>query len=245
MSELPMLDFQTALTRLAPTTGGLDPFRSFRPGDAERACLEVLRQSAGFRFTAAVQHSWCARRAVNAGLLALSIMHDDARRRLLGAWIRCGGGTSSLFAAEADALLEFIAEQLPDPSPELAVCRFEQLTLRANDAASSFTAPDRPLFELRRIVRQGRHAGVVLFHGEPDMILNALWHRKPLPDFSPEVTPLLVAPGLKPLCRIASRHELELWNKLAVPMVSTALEQDRWRRDAIETMLHVGALEFA
>ncbi len=119
-----MLDFQTALTRLAPTTGGRDPVRSFRPGGAERACLEVLRQSAGFRSTAAVQHSWCARRAVNAGLLALSIMHDDARRRLLSAWIRSGGGTSSLFAAEADALLEFIAEQLPDPSPELAVCRF-------------------------------------------------------------------------------------------------------------------------
>jgi len=30
-----------------------------------------------------------------------------------------GGGTASFFAAVADSLLDFIAEQLPDPSAEL------------------------------------------------------------------------------------------------------------------------------
>jgi len=155
-------------------------------------------------------------------------------------------GLSSLFAAEADALLEFIAEQLPDPSPELAVCRFEQLTLRANDAASSFTAPDRPLFELRA----HRSAGTpmrawVLFHGEPDMILNALLASKAAAGLFTRGDASVGRAGIEarvPHCLPARAGVMEQAGR---PMVSTALQQDRCSRDAIETMLHVGALEFA
>jgi hypothetical protein len=242
---MPLLDFQTALGRLVRTPDDSDPFRSLSLGDAERACLDALPQSAGFRFTVAVQRSWCARRAVNAGLLALSILRDDTRRRLLDAWINSGGGTSSFFAVEADALLDYIAAQLPDPSPELTLCRFEQLTLRANHRAGSYKAPDRALFDPQCLIRRAHHAGVLLFHGKPDLILNSLLQRKPLPDVSLEVTALLVAPGLRPLCRIASAHEQELWTALTIPTVAAALFGAGYRRDVMQTLLHVGALEYA
>lgn len=242
---MPLLDFQTAFGRLVRTADGSDPLRSLHLGEAERACIEALPQSAGFRFTVAVQRSWCARRTVNAGLLALSILCDDTRRRLLDEWINSGGGTSSFFAAEADALLDFIADQLPETSPELAVCRFEQLTLRASNQVSSFKAPDQGPLDSQRAVRRARHAGVVLFHGQPDLILGALLQRKPLPAVSAEVTALLVAPGLQPLCRIASAHEKELWIRLGAPTAVTALVRDGCPCEVIQTLLHVGALEYA
>ena len=241
---MPLLEFQAALGRLVRSTDGSDPFRSLGLGPAERACLDTLPQSAGFRFTVAVQRSWCARRAVNAGLLTMSILRDDVRRRLLDAWISSGGGTSSFFAAEADAFLDFIAGQLPDPSPELAVCRLEQLTLRANNKASSFQAPDRALFDPRRIVRRAHDGGIVTFHGEPDRLLSTLLQRK-LPPPSGEVTALLVAPGLQPLCRLASVREVELWTRLALPAAATDLVRDGCPGEVIETLLHLGALEYA
>ncbi len=216
-----------------------------RPTHAERACLDVLPHNAGFQFTAAVQRSRRARRTVNAGLLALSILPHEVRRCLLAEWINSGSGTSSFFAAEGDALLDFIAKQLPDPSPELAVCRFEQFTLRANSDVGSFKPPDRGFLGPDSVVRRALHAGMVHFNGEPDLILEALLERKPLPPFSPHVTALLVAPGLQPLCRIASPQENELWARLSEPTPAAALVRDGCPRDVIETMLHAGALEYA
>jgi hypothetical protein len=216
-----------------------------RSTHAERACLDALPRNAGFQFTAAVQRSRRARRPVNAGLLALSILPDEVRRGLLAEWITSGAGTSSFFAAQGDALLDFIAKQLPDPSPELAVCRFEQFALRANSEVGSFKAPDRLLFGLNSIVRRAHHAGMVHFSGEPQPVLEALLERKPLPPFSPHVTALLVAPGLQPLCRIASPHEDELWAGLTEPTAAAALVQGGCPRTVIETMLRAGALEYA
>jgi hypothetical protein len=107
---------------------------------SERADLDALPQSAGVRFTAAVQRSSGTRRPVNAGLLALAALKGEARRRLPGAWIESGNGTASYLAVEADSLLNFIAEQLPDPSPERALCRVEQFTLQATQHASASVA---------------------------------------------------------------------------------------------------------
>jgi hypothetical protein len=241
---MPLLDFQTGFGRLVRTTDGGDVLHSLKLDEAERESLDALPQSAGFRFTVAVQRSWCARRAVNAGLLALSVLRDDARRRLLDTWINSGGGTSSFFAAEADALLEFIAEQLADPSPELTLCRFEQLTLRANEQASLF-APDRTPFDPQRVIRRSRHAGMVIFHGEPAAILSALLQRKPLPALSLDATALLVAPGLRPLCRAATPQEDAVWRRLAVPTALATLLENGCPQAVIETLLHIGAVEYA
>jgi hypothetical protein len=211
---------------------------------SERAGLGASSRSAGVRFTAAVERSWGARRPVNAGLLALSTLQSDVRQRLLGAWIESGGGTASFFADVADSLLDFIAEQLPDPSPELALCRVEQLTLRATQRASTFEVPDSALLDPRRVVRQARHAGVVLFPAGFDPILSKLLQREPLRADSHNATPLLVAPGSQPLCRMASPPEYELWTRLAQPAAVHVLVRNGAAIEAIEAMLRIGALEY-
>src|SRR5215471_3609311 len=134
-------DFQTALGRLVRAPDGRDPSQSLCLDPRERLCIDRLSQSAGLRFTVDVQRSWCIGRTMNAGKLTLSILADDVRRPLLDAWTSSGGGTSSFFASEADALFDFIAARLRDPSHELAACRFEQATLRANERAALFVTP--------------------------------------------------------------------------------------------------------
>ena len=186
---------------------------TFCLGDAERTCFHALEHSAGFRFSLNVQYSWCARRPVNEGLLTLSILRDDVRLRLLGAWM-----------SSRDTLLDFIARQLPDPSAELAVCRFEQLSLRAHSGSASFRSPDPASFDPRRVVRRALYAGLAFFHDEPA---------------------LLVAPGLKPLCRVACPEEKQLWARLTTPSLVGVLLQEGHPLETIEDMLQVGALEYA
>jgi hypothetical protein len=212
---------------------------------SERAGLGASSRSAGVRFTAAVERSWGARRPVNPGLLALSTLQGDVRRRLLDDWMESGGGTASFFSAVADSLLDFIAEQLPDPSPELALCRVEQLTLRATPRASTFEAPDAAPLDPQRVVRQARHAGVVLFPAGFDPILSKLLQREPLPAGARNATPLLVAPGSQPLCRMASPPEYDIWTRLAQPAAVHVLVRNGAPIEAVAAMLRIGALEYA
>ena len=186
---------------------------TFCLGDAERTCFDALEQSSGFRFARNVQNSWCSRRPVNEGLLTLSVLSDEVRLRLLGAWM-----------TSRDTLLDFIARQLPDPSAELAVCRFEQLTLLAHGASASFRSPDPALLSPRRGLQRARHAGLAFFPDEPA---------------------LLVAPGLKSLCRVASPEEKQLWARLTTPSLAGVLLQEGDPLETIEDMLQVGALEYA
>src|SRR5271156_1329399 len=118
---MPLLDFQTALGRLVRAPEGGDPIRSLHLDAMEYGCLEALPQSPGFRFTVGVQRSWCMGRAVSAGALTLPVLADDVRSKLLDEWVNAGGGTASFFDAEAEALLNFIADRLPYPSHELTV----------------------------------------------------------------------------------------------------------------------------
>jgi hypothetical protein len=183
---------------------------------------------------------------MNAGYLTLSILPHELRRRLLDEWTSSGGGTSSFFAAEADGLLDFIARRLPYPSHELTACRLEQATLRANDAAALFTPPDLARLDAARcVLRRGRSAGIVFFHGRPDQILDALLEHSPLPPVSPQPTPVLFGPGLDRLCRPASLNDVDLWEELAAPVAFVDLLTKTFRRDAIEAMLHAGAIEYA
>lgn len=207
--------------------------------------MDASLRSTGVRCTAAVQRSWGTRRPVNAGLLALSTLQGDVRRGLLGAWMNSGGRTAAFFTAEADSLVDFIAEQLPDPSPELALCRVEQLTLRAAYRAGAFEAPDPASLNAQRVVQRACHAGVVLFPGGSELILSRLLPCEPLPARARELTPLLIAPGMQPLCRIASRPEHETWTRLIRPMAAHALVRNGGSLDVIGTLLRIGALEYA
>jgi hypothetical protein len=182
-------------------------------GAAERTCFDALEQSSGFRFNRQVQYSWSTRRAVNEGLLTLSILRDEVRLRLLAAWMR-----------SPENLLDFVAKHLPNPSAELSVCRFERLALCAHSASHCFKAPDPAGFDGRRLVERARNAGLAVFQNEPT---------------------LLVAPGLPLLCRIASPAEKRLWGRLATPCGLASLMEEGLPRETIESMLQVGALEYA
>ena len=240
-----LLDIQTALGRLVRAPDGRDPFRSLHLDASERAALGALTRSPGFQFTVGVQRSWCVARTMNGGSLTLSILPEDLRRTLLDEWTNAGGGTSSFFAAEADRLLDFIARRLPYPSHELTACRLEQATLRANDAAALFTPPGSARLNAARcVLRRGRHAGIVFFHGEPEQILDALLEHNPLPPVSPHATPILFGPGLDRLCRPAELSEVELWEELTAPVAFVELLTNHSRRDAVEAMLRAGAIEY-
>jgi hypothetical protein len=241
-----LLDFQTALGRLVRVADHADPLRRLRLAPAERSFLEALPDSAGFRFTVAVQRSWCVGRAAGAATLTISVLPSDLRQRLLDRWTRAGGGTSSFVAAEADALLDFIAGELPNPSHLLAACRFEQAALRASAGANSFVPPEwvgrgAPQFALRR----GSYAGAVGFHSDPHVVLSALIERTELPPLSPDVTTFLFAPGLDRLWQPASAHEVALWTRLTGAVAVQALLREGYARETIDALLQVGAIEYA
>jgi len=210
--------------------------------------MDATPRSTGVRCDAAVQRSWGTRRPVNAGLLALSTLKGDIRRSLLGAWMQSGGRTAAFFTAEADSLVDFLAQQLPDPSPELALCRVEQVTLRAAYRARAFEAPDPALLNAQCVVQRACHAGVVLFPSGSELILSRLLPFEPQPVSASELTPVLVAPGMQPLCRVASPLEHEIWTRLFRPAAVHSLVRIGGSLDVVGTvgiLLRIGALEYA
>jgi hypothetical protein len=241
-----LLDFETALGRLVRQPKSAAALRLLHLDDSEISCLETLKASAGFRFTTEVQRSWCVGRAARAGFFTLSILPKDVRDEVLDAWTEAGGGTSSFFAAEAEAFLEFIAGRLPDPSHELTACRFEQATLRANERRKSFTPPDPDLLaDSRCVLRRGRHAGMVAFYGDPHRIIEALVKHQPLPPAPSNVTTMLFGPGLAQSCRMASQREVAIWQTLQTPVPFFTLLGEAYRRDELARMLQDGIVEFA
>lgn len=240
-----LLDFEIALGCLVRAPKAASP-RSLHLTDTEISCLETIQASAGFRFTVEVQRSWCIGRAMRAGALTLALLSDDLRRQLLDQWIEAGGGTSSFFAAESEALLEFIASRLPDPSHELTVCRFEQATLRANQYVTDFPAPAPDLSSATEgALRRGRYAGMAVFYGEPYAIIEALVKHRALPPVSSDVTTMLFGPGLDRLCRVAAPREVALWQKLTAPIPLSNLLREGYSRDDLVPMLHAGIVEIA
>ena len=182
-------------------------------GDVRRNCFSALEHCCGFRFPTSVQHSWHERRAVNEGLLTLSVLRSDVRLRLLAAWMKTGEG-----------LLEFIAGQLPESSAELAVCRFERLYLDTYNHAEGFEAPDPERFGPQEVVQRAPHAGVICLRQEPSV---------------------LVAPGLRSLCQIASQAEMRIWDRVIGPTRIGDLIQEGCERQSAASLLQIGALEYA
>lgn len=215
---MPLREFQTAFGRMVRNPNDVEPLRSDRLNARERECLMALQPTEGFRFTRAVQRSWCESRAAKAAYLTLSALSEDVRQRVLDEWTGAGGGTSSFFGTEAEGLLEFIARRVPDPSPELEICRFEQAVIRASVQSSVFRPPPFALFHATRVIRCSWHARVA--------------------------NTLLIAPGLASLHRVASEQEQLLWSRLAEPAEIGALLQEGYAQDLIEALLHLGALEY-
>ncbi len=154
-----LLDFQIALGRNVRRPVGKDRLSGLHLTRDERARVEMITKSAGFRFTIAVQESWSVARAGKAARLTLSILPVHKRRRILYEWVRRGGGTASFHNAEADAFLDYVAEHLPDPSHELTLCKLEKGTHRASEGSRHFVEPDLSRLDAPNcVLRAGRYS---------------------------------------------------------------------------------------
>lgn len=227
-----LLEFETALGRSIRTRGG-----------ARAECLGTLTQSAGFRFTAEVQRSWCVGRAERAATLTLSVIQEPLRRQLLDEWIDGGGGTSSFFAAESAAFLSFIEARLPEPSHELTACRLERATLRAAGGAGEFAVPHPVRLCEGCGVRRHRLADAVVFYGDPVAIVKAFAERGPLPDVSAPQAATFFGPGIEDLQRPAMERELAIWRAAEKPCAMRDILAAGFRRAEVALMVREGLLE--
>lgn len=238
-----LLEFQTALGRAVRIETGQDPLSGLDFSAGERADLAAIVASAGFRFTVDVQRSWSMGRAAKAAQLTLSILPASERKALLEEWVNSGGGTTSFFAAEADAFLDFIAGHLPNPSHTLTLCRVEQATLRASEGALRFAAPDLSRLDaLGCLLAAGRSAALVQFYAEPRLVFAAL-AGEPFPPLSREVMPVFFGPGFEGLFCMAKVEEVALWERLVTPVALTELMREGHPREAVEALVLGGVVE--
>jgi hypothetical protein len=239
---MPLMEFQKALVGALRSQTGIEASKLFE-GD-EGTLIAELISSDGFRFTAAVQRSWCTGRASKGARLTLSILPAGLARRLLEGWVRSGGGTSSFFAAEADAFLDFIAARLPEPSHALTICRVEQATLRASNGLLEWTAPGiASAIERGCWLRRSRHAALVPFFAEPCKVLAAL-EGGLLPPLSGATAWVLFAPGMAGLFRLCAQQERGLWQRLTSPTRINSLLAEGYCRKQLKDLLECGVLEF-
>ncbi len=239
-----LLDFQKALGRKVRTPIGKNALNGLHLTRDERARVDAITNSAGFRFTIDVQQSWSVGRASNAAHLTLSVLPVRERRRLLDEWVGSGGGTASFYNAEADAFLDFIAKHLPEPSHELALCNLEKATLLASEGSRHFVEPDLSRLDApNSVLRLGAYASIVVFHTEPKLLLAAL-DGSPLPPLSQNTISLLFAPGLPGLFREATGEEVTLFQSLANAVEFRALLREGHPRELIEALLLAGGAEY-
>lgn len=210
--------------------------------ERESRYFEKLRETAEFRFYASVQRSWCIARAAKSASLTLSLLPPEKRERLLDEWVDSGAGASSFHGVESELFLDFISRHLTDPSHELTVCQFERATLRANNGASHFVAPDiSALQDLECLLRRGSYAALVPFYTDLDRVGDAVQNHEPLPD-SP-IMLVLFSPGFSQLCIEPSREEVSVWEALSTPAsVRTLLDQHSLT--TVEALLSHGAIEY-
>lgn len=239
-----LLDFQIALGRSVRMGESKNAFRGLQLTPAERDQLVALSATKGFRFTVDVQRSWCCGRAAKSAQLTLSTLSTEQCSELLLKWVNSGGGTASFYRVEAEGFLTFISKHLPNPSHELTICQFEQVTQRITSSVSDFVLTDfsghlTPASRLQR----GRLAGLVWFYAEPNDLLDRVQNHQPLPPLSAKGIPLIFGAGIDGLCRRADRNETNLWKRLEKYETVAVLLREGCQIKAIEYLLLAGVLE--
>lgn len=242
-----LIEFQTGLGRLLREQKSSDPLHGVNLNANEKRYFETLQETAGFRFCASIQRSWCIGRAGRSAYFTLSLLPDEERQALLDEWVDAGAGTSSFFDAEGESFLSFISKRLTDPSHELSVCQFEQATLRASNGASSYTSPDvSGLANANRKLRQGRYAALVCLYMDPSLLIESMQTRKPLPPLSSEpIVLIMFSPGLPQLCNEPSEEEIAIWEALDAPASVGTLLSLNVSPKTLARLLKQGTIDYA
>lgn len=241
-----LTEFQTGLGRLLREQQSSDPLHGVNLDANEKRYFETLQDTAGFRFCASIQRSWCLSRAAKSAHYTLSLLPNEQRQALLDEWVDAGAGTGSFFDAEGESFLSFISERLTDPSHELSVCQFEQATLRASNGASSYVSPDPSgLAHADRKLRHGRHAALVRLYADPGLLIQSMQSRQPLPPLSSEPLALIFSPGLPQLWNVPSQEDIAVWEALPTPAsVGTVLGLNV-SLETLEQLLIQGTIDYA
>jgi len=241
-----LIEFQTGLGQLLREQKSSDPLHGVNLDTNEKRYFETLRETAGFRFCASIQRSWCIGRAARSAYFTLSLLPDEERQALLNEWVDAGAGTRSFFDAEGESFLSFISERLTDPSHELSVCQFEQATLRASNGASFHASPDLTgLVNPERNLRRGKHAALVCLYVDPSLLLESMQTRKPLPPLSSEPIVLMFSPGLPQLCNAPSEEEIAVWEALDAPASVGTILSLNVSPKTLAGLLRQGTIEYA
>ncbi len=248
---MPLLEHQIALGRClrapgadASTAVTFDALQGLPMNDEEAAQLADVVRSSGFWFTRRVQRSWCRGRAAWVARLTLSSLPTERRRHLINDWVEAGGSAAFDPAVEAGAFLDFIESRLTDPSHSLTLCRIERAAYCASEAALRFSAPNPSLLDdCKTVLRAGMGAALVRFFAEPERLLAAIEAGATLPPISDRTFPVLFAPGLAGLVRVARDAEEALWEHLARPVTILALSRSGHTRRSIEELFSIGAAE--
>jgi hypothetical protein len=241
-----LIEFQTGLGRLLREQKSSDPLHGLNLDANEKRYFETLQETAGFRFCASIQRSWCIGRAAKSAYFTLSLLPGEERQALLDEWVDAGAGTSSFFDAEGESFLSFISKRLTDPSHELSVCQFEQATLRASNGASSYVSPDlKGLANADRNLRHGRHAALVCLYVDPSLLFESMKTGKPLPPLSSEPLVLMFSPWQPQLCNVPSEEEITIWEALDAPASVGTLLSLNVSPKTLARLLEQGAIEYA
>jgi hypothetical protein len=220
--------------------------REFALDRSKLAELHNLVRGAGFDFTRHVQRSWCIGRTAGAARMTLSLLPLEQRRSLVEHWVDAGGGAALDVTSEAAAFLDFVAQQLPDPSHASSVCRMEEAAYRTSAAATSFISPAAALLDdPDATLCRGRAAALVDFFSEPRRLFATISAQQPLPPIGKRRFSFLFAPALPTLHRPATRAEARLWRRLAIPASARSLRADGSSRRLILQMFDIGAIECA
>jgi len=235
-----LIDFQTVLGRMLREQNGDDHLRGVSLDERESQYIASLRETTEFRFYQSVQRSWCIARATKAAFLTLSLLPPEERERLLDEWVDSGSGNHSFFAVEADAFLDFIGARLSDRPRELIVSQFERATLRANNGAEGFVAPDPACLQKPECcLRRGSYASLVRFEADPGDLPGRLAEL-----FSAGQI-VMFSPGLAQLWHEPSASELDLWEMLESPTPVRTLLSQGHSIETLERLLHDGVIEYA
>jgi hypothetical protein len=237
-----LIDFQTVMGRMLREQKSDTHLRGVSLDERESRYFEKLRETTEFRFYASVQRSWCIARAAKSASLTLSLLPPEKRELLLDEWVDSGAGASSFHGVESELFLDFISRHLPDPSHELTVCQFERATLRANNEASHFVAPDvSGLQDSECIVRRGSYAELVRFYTDLDHLSSAVQNHEPLPE--KPIMLVLFGPGLPRLCTEPSHEEVSIWEALSTPASVRTLLDQHHSLTTLQELLSHGAIE--
>lgn len=218
---MPLRDLQIALgsmlTAQAASQTTMLPFGGLNLTAEERAWLAQLIGAPGFEVTCYIQRWWREtklRWTARLTLAAIRAAEPGKDAEVLKAYLDATQLSSLFFTPEAMGFLEFAAREAASLPHVADIARFEQALLLVKDAAFQFAekhaeAEEQDFAELPPQARLAPHPAAALldFAAPPEELLGALVAGHSLPPPRAECYPILIAPGLSYLWRLALPDE--------------------------------------